>query len=157
MINSTPTKEQFEIQQLREEIQSLKTHHEYDLSEKASEIKELQNLLKLKERVETVTHAEYTQQYFPKIVLTLLKSFDPDGRFRKLYLNWMSLINYAIVCGIGVGINMYVIYALIRFLPLWGANLGAIVIAFLWNWNFSVGPLGFIFGLSPKKKKVKKT
>ena len=142
-------------QMLEEEMHLIKEKYKSELKEKNDKIKELNNLLKVKGRVERVTHAEYTTKYFPNFMLKMIKIFDPSGRISKWYLDFMSIINYAIVCGIGVIINQLAIHTLIKFMSLFWANSFAILIAFIWNWNFSVGPLGFLFGLSPRKKKVK--
>lgn len=147
----------FEADQLRDVIEELKNRHKKEIEEKNQEISELKSTLKLKQRVEVVTHTEFTTNYFPKFVLTILGLFDKNKKLSHLYVQGMSLFNYIFVCGIGVLINMFVIHRLVHLLPLWLANTGAILIAFLWNWNFSVGPLGYLFGLSPRKKKVKKT
>ena len=93
-------------------------------------------------------------EYFPRLALYIIHLLFRDPRMEALYIQWMSLINYAIVCGIGVGINMIVIHALVKIFPLWLANLGAIFTAFLWNWSMSVGPYGYLWGLSEKKKDV---
>jgi len=45
---------------------------------------------------------------------------------------------------------MAVIHALINIFPLWLANLCAILTAFLWNWSMSVGPYGWLWGLSSR-------
>ena len=88
----------------------------------------------------------------PRIIVRVIRILFADERVVQLYLKWLSLVNYAIVCGIGVGINMYVLLGLANLLPLWMANLCAIGTAFLWNWSMSVGPLGWIWGLSEKKR-----
>ncbi len=147
------SEESFTVDQLREEIEGIRRRHSSVIAEKDAEIRELKAAIKTKRRIEDVTHAEYTQEYFPKLVIAILNAIDPKKKMSFLYLKMMSLINYMLVCGAGVLINMYILYALVNFLPLWLANLFAIVIAFIWNWNLTVGPLGYIMGLSPKMSK----
>jgi len=91
-----------------------------------------------------------------RVIVKLIQVLFADNRLVELYLRWISLVNYAIVCGIGVGINMYVLLGLAKILPLWMANLAAIFTAFLWNWGMSVGPYGWIWGLSEKPSFTKK-
>lgn len=112
----------------------------------------LESELKIKRRLENVAQAEYTLKYFPAVVIKLLEVVDPSQFLADLYIKSVSFWNYMLVGLVGVGINMIVIHRLINFLPLWLANSGAIFIAWSWNWVFSVGPLGYLFGLSPKKK-----
>lgn len=148
---------QFENEQLRECIKELEHTHALELKERDDNYNELQSRLKLKNRIHTVVHEEYTQDYFPAAVLKLLAVVDPSKRFSEIYIRGMSFINYAVVCGIGVLINMYVLLTLADVLSLWVANILAILIAWANNWLFTVGPYGFLFGLSPKRTKVKKT
>jgi len=91
----------------------------------------------------------------PRIIVRVIRILFADERVVQLYLKWISLVNYAIVCGIGVGINMYVLLGLANLLPLWMANLCAIGTAFLWNWSMSVGPMGWIWGLSERPSRRK--
>jgi len=94
-----------------------------------------------------------TLRYFPAAINRALLLLDPAGKLSRLYLKWLSLLNYAVVCGIGIGINTYVLYGLVNLFPLWLANFCAILTAFLWNWTMSVGPLGYLWGLSPRRTK----
>ena len=149
------SKEEFEAEQLRVEIAQLKKEHERERTEWEMERKELQDTVKIKARVEVI-HAEYTQEYFPKAVLLVLSTFDKENKFAHIYTKWMSLINYMLVCGVGVFINMYVLLSFSNFMVLWLANTVAIFTAFLFNWTFSVGPLGYLFGLSPKVRVEKR-
>jgi len=151
------TREEFSSNQLKEEIERLIVKHRSDLSEKDDVIRELRAAIRTKRRVEEVVHAEYTQEYFPRFIITALNLLDPKKKLSFWYIKMMSLLNYMLVCSIGVIINMYVLYAFIGFLPLWLANLCAIFTAFTWNWTFTVGPLGYFMGLSPRKKKVMQT
>jgi len=51
---------------------------------------------------------------------------------------------------------MLVLLPLSNVLPLWIANLVAILIAWTWNWANSVGPLGFLWGFKEKGEKPPK-
>lgn len=172
------TKEESEVEQLRSEVNQLRWERkEWDeervelqaaisdaeqllikkSKEWEDEKKELQKVIKNSVHVEDVVRSEYTQEYFPRAFLFLLSLVDKKGRFTTLYTKWMSLFNYMFVCGIGVFINMYVLLSFSNFMTLWLANIVAIFTAFLFNWTFSVGPLGYLFGLSPKIKVEKRT
>jgi putative flippase GtrA len=75
---------------------------------------------------------------------------DPSKVGSKLYLKYLNLFNYAIVCGIGVLINMTIITTVFNMTgELMVSNALAILTAFLWNWSFSVGPFGHVFDLKP--------
>ena len=97
-----------------------------------------------------MTRKEIINAPMVKFIVSALRLLFGEERLINLYLQWVSLVNYAIVCGIGVGINMVVIHALIKIFPLWLANLCAIFTAFLWNWSMSVGPYGWLWGLSSR-------
>jgi len=91
---------------------------------------------------------------FTNLVNQVLLFADPTKTASRLYLKNLSLLNYAVVCGVGVLINMSIIGVLFNLgLGLYVSNAGAILVAFLWNWTFSVGPYGHIFQLSRKEKK----
>jgi len=147
------SREQFTATQLKEELERVLNKHKTELAEKDAEIRELKAAINVKKRVEEVVHAEYTQEYFPKFIIGVLNLIDPKKKLSFWYIKTMSLLNYMLVCGIGVFINTYILYALVNYLPLWLANLCAILVAFTWNWNLTVGPLGYIMGLSPRKKR----
>lgn len=141
-----------EIYRLQQKIETLVLQHNEQVTELKDEIRSLKSELKIKRRAENVAHAEYTLKYFPAAIIRLLEFVDPSQLLANLYVKSVSFWNYMVVGMVGVGINMIVIHRLINFLPLWLANSGAIFIAWSWNWCFSVGPLGYLFGLSPKKK-----
>lgn len=147
----------FKIQELEQLIEDIKHTHSLEIRELEDNIAELKSSLKVKTRVQEVIHAEHTLDYFPAAVLKILAIVDPSKRFSEIYLRTLSFINYGIVCGVGVVINMYVLLTAVEFIPLWLANCFAILVAWVWNWNFTVGPLGYLFGLSPRRRKVKKT
>ncbi len=94
------------------------------------------------------------EAFVPRVIIGLLNALDPTKSTGEIYIKWMSLINYAIVAGIGVIINQFVLHRLISFMSLWLANMVAILIAFMWNWTMSVGPYGYVFGLSSKREKA---
>lgn len=145
MTKHIPTPEEMRLTLEKEEliktIRLLKAENEkLDLSLKSK----IKITRKIKKRVGL--------KYFPAVVLHLIATID-KGRYSNycdLYVKYMSLINYAIVAGIGVLINMFVIYALVNTMPLFMANGIAILVAFFWNWTFSVGPLGYFMGLQPE-------
>ena len=72
-------------------------------------------------------------------------------KLKKVYLSHVKAANYAFVAGCGVLINTALLYALVSFFPLYLSNWIAILCAWGWNYTFSVGPFGYIFGLSEKK------
>lgn len=92
-------------------------------------------------------------KYFPKLVLYLIHKMGASRPVENLYLKYMSLWNYAIVGFVGYLINTMALYNLVNMFPLWLANAFAVLIAFLSNWAFSVGPLGYVMGLSKKEDK----
>jgi len=146
----------FKIQELKQVIEDIKYTHSLEIKELEDNISELKGSLKVKIRVQEVTHAEHTLDYFPAAVLKLLTIVDPSKRFSGIYIKGLSFINYGVVCGIGVIINMYILLTLAELLPLYLANMLAILTAWIWNWCFTVGPFGYLFGLSPRRRKVKK-
>jgi hypothetical protein len=85
--------------------------------------------------------------WFTKIVVSSLK----NDSLKDMYLKHMKLCNYAVVAGFGVIINTVLLYLLIEIFPLFIANWIAIAIAWASNYTFSVGPLGYLFGLGEKK------
>ncbi len=151
------TEQDFKIEQLEQIIKELKHNHSLEIKELEENNRELKGRLSLKNRIHEVVHAEHTMKYFPAAVLKILGLIDPSKRYSELYLKAYSFINYALVCGVGVIINMWVLLTISQFAPLWLSNLCAILIAWMNNWVFTVGPYGFIFGLSPhKKREIKK-
>ena len=94
------------------------------------------------------------EAFVPRVILGLVNALDPTKSTGEMYVKWMSLINYAIVAGIGVIINQLILHRMVSYMALWLANLIAIFVAFGWNYLFSVGPLGYLFGLSLKPRKL---
>jgi len=70
-----------------------------------------------------------------------------------LYARVSNPLNYAMVGGIGVGVNFLVFLLLIGWLPWWFTNIIAIGTAWLWNWSQSVGPFGWFWGFKSRSKK----
>jgi len=83
-------------------------------------------------------------EFFPRLILKIVKTLTRDERWQKMYVKYMSLVNYAVVFAIGLGINMAIQHWL------------AIIVFFFWNWLFTVGPLGYLWGFSSKSKTAKK-
>jgi len=61
---------------------------------------------------------------------------------------------YGLVCGIGIIINMVILYSTVNLFPLWLANIYAILIAWFWNYLNSVGQLGKLWGLGTQPATV---
>ena len=76
-------------------------------------------------------------------------------RLGSLYQKLWNPVNYMIVGGIGVGINFLVNAVLLNYLFWMISNFLAILIAFVWNWANSVGPLGHYWGF-PRKEETEK-
>ena len=67
---------------------------------------------------------------------------------KKLYLKNTKFWKYALICGLGIIVNQVFIHLFIRFLPLWIANLFAIIIAWLWNYTNTLGFLSKYWGMT---------
>lgn len=67
-----------------------------------------------------------------------------------LYKKYWNPVNYAIIGGIGVGINYLVFSVFINMFAWWFTDMFAIASAWLWNWSMSVGPLGYMWGFKTK-------
>ena len=82
-----------------------------------------------------------------KKVITLL---DPSAKHvLRIYSSNYKFFNYAFVCGaFGISINQLVLHGLVTFMPLYLANFLAILSAWTINYAFTVGPFGYLFGLS---------
>lgn len=84
----------------------------------------------------------------------LLKVHPTAGpRLAAFYARISNPLNYALVGGIGVGINFLVFLLLIGWLPWWVTNFIAILAAWSWNWSQSVGPFGWIWGFKKRPEK----
>jgi len=139
-----------EIDDTRKQLDVERKEWDSERREFQKTILELRGTVKNSVSPDAVVKSEYTNEFVPKFVLFILSTFDKKGKLTTLYTKWMSLFNYMFVCGIGVTINMFVLLSFSCIMSLWLANCFAIVVAFLFNWTFSVGPLGFLFGLSPR-------
>ena len=99
--------------------------------------------------------------YMPKAILGLLTLLTSNKYLHRLkfleiiYARLWNPINYAIIGGIGVALNMLIAWFFWTFLPMnwWLINLVAIVGAWTWNWLNSVGPLGYLWGFKKKEQR----
>ena len=92
--------------------------------------------------------------YIPEAIFGILKG---NKRLADLYKRMWNPINYALIGGVGVGINYLIFALLIGMMPWFFTNIIAIICAWSWNWANSVGPLGFLWGFSKKSAKDVKT
>ena len=87
------------------------------------------------------------------ILLGLSKISSDSGPLIKMYRRLWGFANYAIICGIGGTVINYIILAtMVNILPLFIADILAILSAALWNYTLTVGSLGHLVGLAPKAK-----
>ena len=95
-------------------------------------------------------------QYVPWMVVNFLDSNKFLKMFAPLYIKYYKIFNYLLVCGgIGVLVNQIVLHTYIATFPLWIADCLAIGAAATSNYIFTVGPLGYLFGLSARRRGVK--
>lgn len=73
-------------------------------------------------------------------------------KLEQLYGKYWNPINYAIVGGIGVLINVALMNFTITFMYWLSADLLSIVAAWIWNWSQSVGPFGHYWGFDKHGK-----
>jgi len=78
--------------------------------------------------------------------------FGKKRNLGEFYKKFWNPINYAIIGGIGVGINYLVFVLLISSFPWYITNALAILTAWTWNWSMSVGPLGYLWGFGKPAK-----
>lgn len=88
----------------------------------------------------------------PRFIKRLIISVTRSQRLLHVYMKWMRAINYALVAGIGMFINMAFLHGLVNVLPLAFANLGAIIVAWAWNYTMSLGRFGYIWGFTKQEK-----
>jgi len=95
-----------------------------------------------------------TERYLPPIphAIAWLLALIGGEKTKKLYLEWMSLVNYTLVMAVA-----YVIYVgltrAVRLLALgWIGDALAVVLAFYWSWSQTVGPFGWVWGFSYGRK-----
>jgi VIT1/CCC1 family predicted Fe2+/Mn2+ transporter len=87
-------------------------------------------------------------------VLKKVMSADDTNALTRLYTKMWSFANYALICGLGgTLVNYFILSSLVPILPLIIADVCAILIAAFWNYTLTVGYLGYLSGLAPKKKK----
>ena len=82
-------------------------------------------------------------EFFPRLILKIVKTLTRDERWQRLYIKYMSIVNYAIIFIIGASI-MAVHYWL------------GLIVFFLWTYTMTVGPCGRYWGFSSKPKETKK-
>jgi hypothetical protein len=70
----------------------------------------------------------------------------------KIYVKAWNPINYAIIGGIGVLINMALLGSTLPYMPWFISNIIAIGCAWLWNWINAVGPLCHHWGFKRQDK-----
>jgi len=95
-----------------------------------------------------------SDRYLPPIPLAVsrLLKFIAGEKAEKLYLKWMSLVNYAIVMFIAYYLYVGLLRA-VRLMRLgWIGDAFAIGLTFYWCWSMSVGPFGWIWGFSEAKR-----
>lgn len=76
------------------------------------------------------------------------------GWFRRRYVSFWNPVNYALVGGLGMGINFLVNAILLFYMPWYLSNVLAILTAWSWNWINSVGPAGHYWGFPTKEEKA---
>lgn len=69
-----------------------------------------------------------------------------------IYVKAWNPINYAIIGGIGVLINMILMGSTLQYMPWFISNALAIGCAWLWNWINAVGPLCHHWGFKRQDK-----
>ena len=91
-------------------------------------------------------------------IYSMLSKFEGLTAIHKLYGRFWNVLNYMLICGIGgTTVNYIVLSAFITVVPLLIADVFAIGSAALWNYTFTVGPYGYLSGLSIKKPKFKQS
>ena len=88
-------------------------------------------------------------KYMSHIISTVTHKLHP--KIGEFYNKFWNPVNYAIIGGTGILINMTILLPASTILPLWIANLIAIFCAWTWNWTMSVGPFGWIWGFKEKQ------
>lgn len=130
------------------------TYLKSELSKKEIEVGKLEEKLRQKSFTDRGFTTDPQKSPFSKVMLRVLKKDEGIiGTIKSFYLKGFSFWNYAFVCGLGLITNMIAFSVYIGPLGPALANFLAILTAWISNWTFSVGPLGWVFGLSPKTKK----
>jgi hypothetical protein len=73
-------------------------------------------------------------------------------KVEQIYERYWNPINYAVIGGIGVLINMALMNFTITFMNWLFADLISILVAWSWNWSQSVGPFGHYWGFGKNGK-----
>ena len=132
-----------ELEMLRQENENLKKQNEILSKKKVIEVSN--------ETFQTIDNPMSRTILFG---LNKLLGDDDGNALIKLYTKMWSFGNYAIICGIGgTLVNYLILSTLLPILPLLIADIIAILIAAFWNYTLTVGYLGHLSGLAPKKKK----
>jgi hypothetical protein len=121
------------------------------------QVENLKSQLKVAENKKVIEVNESTQTIDNPmsrlILLGLDKISDDSGPIASFYKKIWSFGNYAIICGIGgTAVNYLVLSSLVSILPLIIADICAILVAAFWNYSLTVGALGYLTGLAPKRK-----
>lgn len=106
--------------------------------------------------------AEYTlsdDNPLSNFIYSILNKVDQTTPLEKIYSKFWNVFNYMLICGVGgTFVNYMVLSFFVNVFPLLIADLFAIITAALWNYTFTVGPMGYMAGLSIKKaNRFKKT
>jgi hypothetical protein len=104
--------------------------------------------------VEVINPAQTIDNPMSNAILYIINKFSDDlGPIEKFYRKLWSFGNYAIVCGIGgTLVNYLILSTLVGILPLIIADVLAILVAAFWNYSLTVGALGYLTGLAPKRR-----
>jgi hypothetical protein len=86
------------------------------------------------------------------LIYAILNKDDRLSGVEAIYRKIWNVINYMLICGVGgTTVNYIILSVLVNILPLLIADVIAILTAALWNYTFTVGPLGYLAGLSMRK------
>jgi hypothetical protein len=129
-----------------------------------TEIELLRQQVALLEKELELTKTEVTETSLTddnplsRLIYSMLNKFDGLTSIHKMYGKFWNVFNYMLICGIGgTTVNFIILSAFINIVPLLIADVFAIGTAALWNYTFTVGPYGYLSGLSIKKPKFKKS
>lgn len=74
-----------------------------------------------------------------------------------LYVRLWNPVNYALIGGLGMGINYLINAIFLNYMPWYFSNCLAILTAWSWNWANSVGPAGHYWGFPTKEERHAQT
>jgi hypothetical protein len=132
-----------EIEMLRQQVENLKRQNEILSKKKAIDVSP--------DSFQTIDNPMSRAILFG---LEKLLGDDNSNAIVKMYTKMWSFGNYAIICGVGgTAVNYLVLSGLVSILPLIIADVIAILTAAIWNYTLTVGYLGYLSGLAPKKNK----